>query len=74
MKAANEIAKSLAAYRAELTAENFDSLSPVKLAQGTEVRCNGFAGVIVRHYHATIHEIRLPGGVVATGDFELVLA
>ena len=42
------------------------------LARGTRVMCNGYEGAIVRHYANTIYEIRVPGGVVATSDFEVI--
>lgn len=43
-----------------------------KLPQGTPVTCNGYPGSIVRHYSGNTYEIRVPGGVVATDDFEEV--
>lgn len=42
-----------------------------QLKQGTKVWCNGYAGAIVRHYDGATYEIRVPGGVVATDQFEL---
>jgi len=59
-------------YKNALTAENYDTLEPVKLPRGMAVRCNGFIGSIVRHYAGTMHEILLPGGLVCSGDFEIV--
>lgn len=42
------------------------------LPQGTPVTANGYEGVIVRHYDGNMYEIRLPGGVCCTDDFELI--
>lgn len=43
-----------------------------KLKQGTPVMCNGFRGAIVRHYDGATYEVRVPGGVVATDQFEVI--
>lgn len=40
--------------------------------QGTPVSCNGYQGTIVRHYDGAIYELRLPGGVCATSEFEVI--
>jgi|ERR1043166_381860 hypothetical protein len=43
-----------------------------KLKQGTKVMCNGYEGAVVRHYDGDMYEIRLPGGLVCTDNFELL--
>ena len=45
---------------------------PERLKQGTPVMCNGYRGAIVRHYSDNMYEIRLPGGVTCTDDFEVI--
>lgn len=35
------------------------------LRPGQVVVCNGFRGVVVRHYASNTWEVRVPGGVVA---------
>lgn len=49
-----------------------DKLKPRELPQGTPVMCNGFRGAIVRFYASTTYEVRVPGGVCATDDFEVI--
>lgn len=41
------------------------------LKQGTKIKSSGFHGTIVRHYNGSQYEIRLPGGVKCTDEFEV---
>lgn len=42
------------------------------LRQGTKVLCHGYEAVIVRQYSGDSYEIRVPGGLICTDDFEVI--
>ena len=41
---------------------------------GQAVTYNGFSGVIVRHYHEGMWEVRLPGGLVCVSGANIIPA
>ena len=42
------------------------------LKRGTPVKSSGYEGTIIRHYDGGMYDIRLPGGVCCTDDFEVL--
>ena len=48
--------------------------NPNHFAVGQSVICNGFNGVIVRHYHEGMWECRLPGGLVCVSGANIIPA
>jgi hypothetical protein len=43
----------------------------MKYKQGDRITSSGFEGVIVRHYHGSMYEIRLPGGVCCVDQADI---
>ena len=48
--------------------------NPEHFAVGQAVTYSGFRGVIVRHYHEGMWEVRLPGGVACVSGSDLIPA
>jgi len=71
-QSATEFAKTHAVDTDWVTAVGIGLVTAWKT--GDRVIYSGFEGVVVRHYHNGMFEVRLPGGVSCVGEYELQAA
>lgn len=45
--------------------------NPKHFSPGQRVRCGDFPGVVVRHYHEGMWEVRMPGGIACVSGASL---